>query len=96
MLKEFSKSDEKKVKLLHNVDEEGWPNIEKLDLVSFMVSLKERGLAKHIGFSAHCEPELLEEILSKHGNVLEFVQLQINYFDWEYKKAKELYDVARK
>ena len=82
--------------LLHNVDEEGWPNIEKLDLVSFMVSLKERGLAKHIGFSAHCEPELLEEILSKHGNVLEFVQLQINYFDWEYKKAKELYDVARK
>ena len=82
--------------LLHNVDEEGWPNIEKLDLVSFMVSLKERGLAKHIGFSAHCEPELLEEILSKYGKVLEFVQLQINYFDWEYKKAKELYDIARK
>lgn len=82
--------------LLHNVDEEGWPNIEKLDLVSFMVSLKERDLAKHIGFSAHCEPELLEEILSKYGKVLEFVQLQINYFDWEYKKAKELYDVARK
>lgn len=82
--------------LLHNVDEEGWPNIEKLDLVSFMASLKERGLAKHVGFSAHCEPELLEEIFSKHADVLEFVQLQINYFDWEYKKAKALYEVARK
>ncbi len=82
--------------LLHNVDEEGWPNIEKLDLVSFMVSLKERGLAKHIGFSAHCEPALLEEILSKYGHILEFVQLQINYFDWEYKDAKALYEIARK
>ena len=82
--------------LLHNVDEEGWPNIEKLDLVSFMSSLKERGLAKHIGFSAHCEPALLEEILSKYGDILEFVQLQINYFDWEYKDAKALYDIARK
>lgn len=82
--------------LLHNVDEEGWPNIEKLDLVSFMSSLKERGLAKHIGFSAHCEPALLEEILSKYGKILEFVQLQINYFDWEYKDAKALYDIARK
>ena len=38
----------------------------------------------------------LENILSKHGDVLEFVQLQINYFDWEYKEAKALYEIARK
>ena len=82
--------------LLHNVDEEGWPNIEKLDLVSFMAKLKAEGRAKHIGFSAHCEPALLEEILSKYGDILEFVQLQINYFDWEYKEAKALYEIARK
>ncbi len=82
--------------LLHNVDEDGWPNIENLNLVDFMAKKKEQGLAKHIGFSVHCEPELLDEILSKHGDTLEFVQIQINYFDWEYMNAKALYDIARK
>jgi len=82
--------------LLHNVDEGSWPNIEKLDLVGFIAKKKEQGLAKHIGFSVHCEPQLLEEILSKYGHVLEFVQIQINYFDWEYMDAKALYEVARK
>ncbi len=82
--------------LLHSIDEESWVGIEELDLVSFMVKLKEEGRVKHIGFSAHCEPELLEEILSKYSHILEFVQLQINYFDWEFLKAKALYDVARK
>lgn len=82
--------------LLHNIDEESWPNIEKLDLVSFVADKKAKGLAKHIGFSAHCQPELLDEILSKYSDTLEFVQLQINYFDWEYKDAKALYQVARK
>ena len=82
--------------LLHSIDEESWVGIEELDLVSFMVKLKEEGRVKHIGFSAHCEPELLDTILSKYGHILEFVQLQINYFDWEFLKAKALYDVARK
>lgn len=82
--------------LLHSIDEESWEGIEKLNLVDFMVEVKEKGLAKHIGFSVHCQPELLEYILSNHGDVLEFVQIQINYFDWEFKDAKALYEIARK
>lgn len=82
--------------LLHNVDEGSWPNIEALNLIDFIAKKKEQGLAKHIGFSVHCEPELLEEILSKYSDTLEFVQIQINYFDWKYMDAKALYDIARK
>ena len=82
--------------LLHSVDEEHWTNIEKLDLVSFIKEKKDAGLARHIGFSAHCQPALLEEIFSRYGDILEFVQIQLNYLDWDYIDAKELYAVARK
>lgn len=82
--------------LLHNVDEETWPNIEKLSLVDFLSQKKAQGKIRHMGFSAHCKPELLNSILEKYGDVLEFVQLQINYFDWEYMDAKALYDTARR
>ena len=82
--------------LLHNVDEETWPNIERLDLISFVSRKKSDGLARHIGLSVHCKPALLEEVLKKHGDTLEFVQIQLNYFDWEYQNAKELYSIARR
>lgn len=81
--------------LLHNVDEETWPNIEKLDLVKFIAQKKKEGLARHVGLSVHCRPALLEEILSKYADILEFVQIQLNYFDWDYINAKELYHIAR-
>ena len=82
--------------LLHSVSEESWVNIEALDLVNFMKDAQEKGLAKHIGLSVHCQPELLEEIFSKYGDILEFVQIQLNYMDWDYINAKELYKIARK
>ena len=82
--------------LLHNVDEETWPNIEALGLVRFMEEDKENGMARHIGLSVHCQPQLLEEVFSKYGDVLEFVQIQLNYMDWDYINAKELYNIARK
>jgi predicted aldo/keto reductase-like oxidoreductase len=44
---------------------------------------KEKGLIRHYGFSFHADPELLEDLLNKHPDV-EFVQLQINYADWEH------------
>ena len=82
--------------LLHNVDEESWPNIEKLDLVGFVAEKKAAGKARHIGLSVHCEPELLDTVLAKYSHVLEFVQIQLNYFDWEHLNAKALYETARK
>lgn len=51
----------------------------------------------HVGFSFHSTPEELEEILNKHPEA-EFVQLQINYADWENPaiQSRACYEVARK
>ena len=50
-----------------------------------------------MGFSFHAPPEDLDEILSKHPEA-EFVQLQINYLDWDSPKvqSRSLYETARK
>ena len=59
--------------------------------------VKEKGLVRHYGFSFHGTPELLDELLTKHPDV-EFVQLQINYADWEDEKvaSRKCYEVVRK
>lgn len=48
--------------------------------------------------SFHDMPELLEEILEKYGDRLDFVQLQINYIDWEQPnvQAKKCLEIANK
>lgn len=53
-----------------------------LDMWDFAEQKKAEGLIKHIGFSHHGTAEELDEILSTHPQV-EFVQLQVNYLDWE-------------
>ncbi|WP_206215284.1 hypothetical protein [Desulfovibrio sp. ZJ200] len=40
------------------------------------------GLIRNFGFSFHGTPEELDEILTRHPEA-QFVQLQINYADWE-------------
>ena len=83
--------------LLHNLGEERTAFFEKYDLWNFALEQKEKGLIKHLGFSFHSTPEELEEILIKHPEA-EFVQLQINYADWENPavQSKACYEMARK
>ena len=52
---------------------------------------------KHAGFSFHDTPELLDEILTKHPE-MEFVQLQVNYLDWEseWVRSRACYEMAVK
>ena len=56
-----------------------------------------RAETAHIGFSFHDTPELLDRVLTDHPE-MEFVQLQINYLDWEspWIRSRECYEVARK
>ncbi len=83
--------------LLHNVGEDRTRVYDDFDMWNFIIDKKEKGLAKHIGFSFHSTPEELEELLTKHPE-MEFVQLQINYADWENPgiQSKACYEVARK
>ena len=83
--------------LLHNLGEHRTKSFDDFDMWSFVQEMKKEGKIKHVGFSFHSTPEELEEILKKHPE-MEFVQLQINYADWENPaiKSKECYEMARK
>ena len=83
--------------LLHNLGEMRTHYFDDFDMWNFVKEKKEQGLIKHIGFSFHSTPEELEPILQAHPEV-EFVQLQINYGDWENPaiQSKGVYEMARK
>ena len=83
--------------LLHNLGEGRTKFFDDFDIWSFAKEKKEQGLIKHLGFSFHSTPEELEAILEVHPD-MEFVQLQINYGDWENPavQSRKCYEVARK
>ena len=83
--------------LLHNLGESRTKSFDDFDMWSFVQEMKAQGKIKHIGFSFHSTPEELEEILKNHPE-MEFVQLQINYADWENPaiQSKACYEMARK
>lgn len=70
---------------------------DDFDMWSFISDLKSQGKIRHMGFSAHCSAEELDSILTAHPE-MEFVQLQINYADWESHsiQSRKCYEVARK
>ena len=68
--------------LLHGIDEGNKDKFDRFGIWDYMKQLKEQGLIRHYGFSFHSTPEHLEQLLTDHPDV-EFVQLQINYSDWE-------------
>ena len=83
--------------LLHNLGEMRTQYFDNFDLWNWVQEKKAEGLIKHVGFSFHSTPEELEAILTAHPE-MEFVQLQINYADWENPavQSRACYEVARK
>lgn len=83
--------------LLHNLGESRTKAFDDFDMWSWIKEKKEEGKIKHMGFSFHSTPEELEDILEKHPE-MEFVQLQINYADWDNPavQSRACYEVARK
>ena len=81
--------------LLHGIESESLGKYEEYDCFGWLLDKKAKGLVKHAGFSFHDTPELLEKILKKHPE-MEFVQLQINYLDWESEwiQSRGCYEVA--
>lgn len=83
--------------LLHSLMENGYQRYDRFHLWDYVRELKEQGLVKHWGFSFHAGPELLDRLLTEHPDV-DFVQLQINYADWDSPSiaARANYEVARR
>ena len=83
--------------LLHALTEEVYERHERLGGFDFQKKGKSGGVFKKNCFSFHDKPELLEKILIEHDEI-DFVQLQINYLDWESPVicSGKCYEIARK
>ncbi len=83
--------------LLHALMDNNVKKYDRMRLWEYVHELKEKGLIRHVGFSFHGGPELLDRLLTEHPEV-EFVQLQLNYADWENPnvQSRANYEAARR
>ena len=83
--------------LLHSLEDgNNYDTYEKYDCFNWGIKKREEGKIRHFGFSFHGTPELLVQVLDKHPEI-EFVQIQLNYADWDNKivHSGELYEILR-
>ena len=83
--------------LLHALSKDNIGLYEKYGIWDFVKEAKEKGLIRHYGFSFHDTADVLDQILNDHPDA-EFVQLQINYADWEdiNVQSRKCYEVCVK
>ncbi|MBQ5970087.1 MAG: aldo/keto reductase [Clostridia bacterium] len=82
--------------LLHSLQRNNVQKYDDYHLWDFVKAQKAKGLIRKYGFSFHADPELLDELLTAHPDV-DFIQLQINYADWNNPgvASGECYRIAR-
>lgn len=80
--------------MLQALDRNSFSLIDKYNVLDFIDKKKKEGIVGHLGFSFHDTPEYLEKYLQMYN--WDFVQLQLNYYDWFWTKGKELYEMADK
>lgn len=83
--------------LLHDIGADHYKVYTELDCFTWLQEKKAQGLVRHIGFSFHDNAELLDRVLTEHPEV-EFVQLQLNYLDWDSEgvQSRKCYETAVK
>lgn len=68
--------------LIHDINTESIEIYERLHVFDWILAKKAEGRVHHVGFSFHDSPELLTRVLTEHPE-MEFVQLQLNYLDYD-------------
>jgi len=84
--------------MLHSIQPSRKAIYDAKNCWEFLQQKKAEGKIRACGFSFHGKPDLLDEILTAHPE-LDFVQLQLNYMDWDDHEiicARDNYEVARK
>ena len=76
--------------LLHGLHKKRWEDIYEKGVLDFLEKKKREGRIRKIGFSFHDTADVLAQIEEKYQ--WDFIQLQINYYDWEMIGARECYE----
>jgi predicted aldo/keto reductase-like oxidoreductase len=77
--------------LLHNLSEERLATEKRHRIYDQLNEKKRKGQIKYLGFSFHESPEVLERIINSYE--WDFVQIQLNYMDWEMQQAQKQYEL---
>ena len=79
--------------LLHNVYENSYANYvdPRWGIIDYFIEQKKKGRIKHLGFSSHGDLPVMKRFMDEYGEHMEFVQIQMNYLDWETQKVAEKY-----
>lgn len=64
---------------------------EELGTMKYLNEQKAAGRIRNFGFSFHGTPEQMQEMLD-YGD-WDFIQIQLNYLDWNLQNAKKLYEM---
>ncbi len=80
--------------LLHAVNRDIMKTFEEYKSYEYLSEQKALGKIRHLGFSYHGDLEFFIELIDKYK--WDFVQLQINYYDWEADNAKAYYEALEK
>ncbi len=83
--------------LVHDIGANQYAKYERCETFKWLAKKKEEGKVKHMGFSFHDNAEFLDKVLTDHPET-EFVQLQLNYLDWESEgvQSRKCYEVCQK
>lgn len=77
--------------LFHNLNEmnvDAYLDNAKYGIYDYLIAQKRNGRIRHLGFSAHGTIETMKRFLDSYGKDMEFCQIELNYFDWDFQDAK--------
>jgi len=80
--------------LLHALSRDSFHKSQKFGVYEFLLKKKQEGVIRHLGFSFHDKPDVLEEICNTYE--WDFAQIQLNYLDWEMQDAKQQYEILER
>ncbi len=77
--------------LIHGVQDYFIEEAISCGCISYFDQMKKEGKIRYFGFSFHGTPQALKKMLGAYS--WDFVQIQLNYYDWFFESAKELYEI---
>jgi predicted aldo/keto reductase-like oxidoreductase len=77
--------------LLHNLGEDHLRKVKAYRIYEIIKEKQRQGKIRHLGFSFHDRPEILDKIVKKYE--WDFAQIQLNYMDWELQDARQQYKI---